>query len=81
MPIVTGIVTTADTPSISLDHGDVIKTPDGRIATVGMVYYDRWHTGNSPDLIHLKFEDGAIVRAYSTADYISEVIQRAKVIE
>lgn len=78
MPVETVIVTRADTPSIPLDHGDIVKTPDGLTATVGMVYYDHWHTGDSPDLIILKFEDGTSKRGYSTADYVFEIIKRAK---
>lgn len=78
MPIETQIVTRADTPSIPLDHGDTVKTPDGLTATVGMVYYDRFHTGDSPDLIMLKFEDGTERRGFSTADYVAEILTRAK---
>jgi len=78
MPVETRIITRADTPSIPLDHGDIVKTPDGLTATVGMVYYDRWHTGDSPDMIVLKFEDGTQRTGYSTADYVAEVIARAK---
>jgi len=78
MPVETVIVTRSDTPSIPLDHGDVVKTPDGLTAKVCMVYYDRWHTGNSPDLINLEFEDGTSKRGYSTADYVSEIVTRIK---
>lgn len=78
MPVETVIVTRANTPRIELDHGDIVKTPDGLQATVGMVYYDRWHTGNSPDLITLTLEDGEKRNGYSTADYVSEILKRAE---
>lgn len=78
MPVVTGIETRADTPSIFLEHGDVVRTPEGLTATVHMVYYDRFHTGNSPDLIELEFGDGSKQRAYSTADYVADVIKRVE---
>lgn len=78
MAVETVIVTRANDPRVELDHGDIVKTPDGLTATVGMIYYDRFHTGNSPDLIELKFEDGTKRRGYSTADYVSEIIQKIK---
>lgn len=78
MPIETAIITRANTPRIELEHGDIVKTPDGFTATVSMAYYDRWHTGNSPDLIFLDLPDGTRRRAYSTADYVSEIVSSVK---
>ena len=43
---------------IRLDHKDRVQTPQGRCATVEMVFYDRYYTGDSPDLVRLVFDDG-----------------------
>jgi hypothetical protein len=51
-----------------------VRTIDGKIAKVEMVYYDYHHTGSSPDLIRMTFEDGTHRNGFSTDKYIAEVL-------
>lgn len=74
-PIISGEYEHPRPEQFHLCSGDIVRAVDGRRADVEMIYYDRFHTGSSPDLVRLTFSDGSTRQALTTSDYILEKLQ------